>query len=330
MVQAPEISGGAGFSFEDVSVALYLAALLGEESGPGLSDRIVVRVALQQAAFGEPLDDLIVDGIAPDETRARLSLQVKRALTISSAASNTDFREIVLRARATLAKAAFCEDCDRVGAVTGTVADGLRRALLEVCEWARDSTSLDTFLARFLVAGVAGEDRHAILETFRKILGEAPNGAGDAEVYRLLRHFVLIKFDMLHEGATDEAAVIERLRLRLHEKDDLRAADLWARLLTITRVAAGRSGEFSRASLVRDLHGAFRLAGARSLGATLERVNEEAKLSLANIPSDIAGTKIERPALNVAIVKRLKSAASHNSWACLAPANQLPCGPLQN
>jgi hypothetical protein len=339
MAQAPEISGGAGFSFEDASVALYLAALLGEESGPGLPDRIVTRVALQQAAFGEPLDNLIVDGIAPDETRARLSHQVKRALTISSAASNTDFREIVSRAWATLAKADFCEDRDRVGAVTGTVAEGPRRALLEVCEWARDSTSLNTFLARFQVAGVAGEDRHAILETFRKILGEAANSAGDGEVYRLLRHFVLIKLDMLHEGATDEAAAIERLRLRLHENDAHRAADLWARLLTIARAAAGRSGEFSRASLVHDLHGAFRLAGARSLGATLERVNEEAKLSLANIPSDIAGTKIERPALNDAIAEALEKRrfaqlvglpGTGKSAALRAFAELLPCGPSQN
>src|ERR1035437_5180152 len=35
------IIGTEGFSFEDASVALYLAALLGEESGPGLPDRIV-------------------------------------------------------------------------------------------------------------------------------------------------------------------------------------------------------------------------------------------------------------------------------------------------
>jgi hypothetical protein len=151
MPQAPEISGGAGFSFEDASVAFYLAALLGEESVPGLSDRIVTRVALQQAAFGEPLDDLIVDGIAPDETRARVSLQVKRALTISSAASNTDFREIVSAAWATLTNADFCEDRDRFGVVTGTVAEERRRALLEVCEWARDSISPDTFLARFQI-----------------------------------------------------------------------------------------------------------------------------------------------------------------------------------
>lgn len=69
-IQSPEISGGSGFTFEDAPVAIYLGALLGEESGPALGGRIVTRVAVQQAAFGEPLDDLIVDGLASDDSRA--------------------------------------------------------------------------------------------------------------------------------------------------------------------------------------------------------------------------------------------------------------------
>src|SRR5579872_3493163 len=129
MNQSPEISGGAGFSFEDATVAIYLAALLGEESALGLPGRIVVRVAVQQVAFGEPLDDLIVDGVGVDESRARLSLQVKRAVSISAAKTNMDFREIVSRAFATIRRPDFREDRDRVGAIVGTIADGPRRAL---------------------------------------------------------------------------------------------------------------------------------------------------------------------------------------------------------
>jgi hypothetical protein len=306
MNQSPEISGGAGFSFEDATVAIYLAALLGEESALGLLGRIVVRVAVQQVAFGEPLDDLIVDGVGVDESRARLSLQVKRAVRISAAKTNTDFREIVSRAFATIRRPDFREDRDRVGAIVGTIADGPRRALIEVCEWARQSTDAETFLARFKVKGVAGPERRAVLKAFQKIMSETTNGVADSDAFRLLRHFVLIHLDLLHEGAADEATAIERLRLRLHDSDVHRAGDLWTRLLTIARAGAGRSAEFSRASLVRDLHGAFRLAGAPSLAATLERIDEEAKLSLATIPSDIAGIEIERSTLDDAITAALE------------------------
>jgi hypothetical protein len=104
MTQPPELAGGGGFTFEDAPVAIYLGALLGEESAPGLEDRTVVRVAVQQAAYGEPLDDLIADGRGVDDSVARLSLQTKRELTISAATTNTDFREIVTRAWANGAK----------------------------------------------------------------------------------------------------------------------------------------------------------------------------------------------------------------------------------
>ena len=71
MIQPPDTSGGSGFTFEDASVALYLAALLGEQSAPGLENRTVTHVAVQQRNQGEPLDDLIVDGIALDDSAAR-------------------------------------------------------------------------------------------------------------------------------------------------------------------------------------------------------------------------------------------------------------------
>ena len=175
MILPPEIAGGGGFTFEDAPVAIYLGALLGEESAPGLKGRIVTRVAVQQAAHDEPLDDLIVDGIAPDESLARLSLQIKRELTVS-AATNSDFREIVTRAWKTLVKSDFREDIDRVGFVTGTLADASRRALEDVCEWARDSLTLETFLARFQTGG-SDVSKRGVLTTFRQILADYPDGA---------------------------------------------------------------------------------------------------------------------------------------------------------
>jgi hypothetical protein len=162
MTQSPELAGGGGFSFEDAPVAIYLGALLGEETAPGLEHHIIVRVAVQQAAYGEPLDDLIVDARGADDSIARLSLQTKRELTISAATTNTDFREIVTRAWATLHKQNFRENVDRVGAVTGTVSEAARRAFVTICEWARASNSLETFLGHFEPRAAGPDKRNAL------------------------------------------------------------------------------------------------------------------------------------------------------------------------
>jgi len=298
MFQSPEATGGSGYTFEDGVVAIYLGALLGEESAPGIPDRIIVCVAVQQAAFGEPLDDLIVDGKAADGTDARLSLQIKRAITISSASTNTDFREIVMRSWATLDKVGFREGIDRVGAATGTIADAKRRACTEVCEWARDSLNAETFFQRFQTPGVAGNSRQDILQVFQTILAtHLDRTEVDSGVYRLLKHFMIVKFDILHEGATHEAIAVERLRSHLHSSDSHRASDLWNRLHVVAREAAGRSSVFDRKSLLLKLHGTFHLAGARSLRKSLDTISKGAELSLATISSTIADVVILRPAL---------------------------------
>lgn len=152
--QSPELAGGAGFTFGDQVAVRYLACLLGELEGPGLSGRIVSRVALEQRDAGEPLDDIVIDAYAPDGSIARLSLQVKRELTISAAASNSDFRDIVRDAWATLDKPDFRSGVDRVGAVTGSsIAVKKARDLQALAELARASASPSDFERRFAPDG---------------------------------------------------------------------------------------------------------------------------------------------------------------------------------
>lgn len=107
MPQSSELAGGEGFTYEGDAAAFYMASLLAEVGAPGIEDRVVHQVAVQQRDFGEPLDDVIVDFRSETGEIARLSLQVKRSLTISAATSNADFRDIIRDASATLAKPSF-------------------------------------------------------------------------------------------------------------------------------------------------------------------------------------------------------------------------------
>lgn len=297
-MQSPELKGGSGFTFEDGVAAIYLGALLGEESAPGLTGAIVSRVAFQQAAFGEPLDDLIADGKAADGTEVRLGLQIKREITISSAQTNTDFREIVINSWKTLCKVGFREGIDRFGVATGTISESRRRDCTEICEWARDSLTTESFFRRLQAPEFASDSRQKVPEVFRKILTTyLGREADDPDIWRLLKHFVIVKLDMFHEGAMEEASMIERIRSYIHSSEVHRAPDLWNRLRVIAREADGRSGEFNRKSLLLELHGAFRLAGARSLRKSLDAINEEAEHALAAIPITIDGIEIHRTAL---------------------------------
>ena len=295
MSQSPELTGGAGFNFEASAATLYLTALVSEETAPALSNRIVIRVGLQRAAFGEPLDDLIVDARSTNGEIARLSLQVKRSLTISAAATNEDFREVIKNSWVTLKKKEFREDLDRYGGATGTISDASWRDLCSVCEFARASLTSRTFFQRFEANGNASQGHLRIVEILRSILDDcAVQAVFDDDLYRFLKHFVLIKLDFLHEGASDPPQAIAQLRQSLATQESHRAPELLARLETFAREGAGRSEEFSRSSLLAKLAGEFLFIGAPSLKSDLDRLSEWARLSLEDITFEIDGYHLAR------------------------------------
>lgn len=140
-IHPPELGGGAGFTFEDAVAASYLVSLLAEGHAAGVVNNTVSRVALQQKGFGEPLDDIIVDCKDVAGNSIRLSLQVKRALTISDTKTNTDFYDVIRDSWLTLQKGTFRKGFDRYGTAVGEIAKDKLRNLKALCELARASVS---------------------------------------------------------------------------------------------------------------------------------------------------------------------------------------------
>lgn len=294
---SPELTGGAGFTYEDAVTAQYLVAMVGDTTAAGLGGRVVQRVAQQQADFGEPLDDVIVDAASlADGTVMRLSLQVKRSLTISGAESNTDFRDVIQHSWQTLQKADFREHIDRVGVVTGAVAEEASRAFVAVCEWARGSDTTASFIHRFDDEGNASATHRTVVAAVRKVALNTGTPLSDDQLYRLFSHLVLIRFDFLHVGSTHEAEAIVSLQRVLAPGQVVRANDLWDLLRQIARDGAGNSAVHTRASLVRALAG-WRFTGAPVFAGDMQVLRNSTRHWLDQQANDIGGTHLARQVL---------------------------------
>lgn len=292
---SPELTGGDGFTYEDAVAAKYLAAMVAGTTAAALDARVVQRVAQQQADFGEPLDDVIVDAVSlADGTVMRLSLQVKRSLTISEA--DTKFRDVIQRSWQTLQKPDFREHVDRVGAVTGSVAVGTSRDFATVCEWARASDTTAAFMQRFVDGGNASAARRAVAETVRMVAQDTGTPLSDDQLYRLLFHLVLIQFDFLHAGSTDEAEAIASLQRALAPGQAARAGDMWNLLRQFARDGAGRSAVHTRASLVRALAG-WRFTGAPAFAGDMQTLRDNTRHWLDQQADDIGGEHLTRQVL---------------------------------
>ncbi|MBD9565281.1 ATP-binding protein [Pseudomonas sp. PDM09] len=291
---SPELTGGAGFTFEDGVVAVYAVALLGETTAAGLPGRIVKKISVQQGALGHPLDDLIVDAEGADDVHMRLSLQVKRKLIISGAKTNPDFRETIQRAHLTVASAGFRKGLDRVGAIVNEITDANKRVFETLCEWARADAETASFVNKVMTEGIAGDKKKQFL-VVRGLLGElVEKEMLDSATHCLLSHFVLMRFEMLHEGSTTEANAVVSLAGSLNPAEHFRVDDLWRRLLALVRISEGVAASFDRKTLIARLNGAFRLRAAPSFRIATSRIAEESSLAASEIINTIAGVSIPR------------------------------------
>lgn len=307
MPQSPELAGGAGFTFEDAVAATYLAALLQEGHAQGIQDRTVCRVALQQRDFGEPLDDVIVDFRSSGGESARLSLQVKRALTISRAKSNHDFRDVIRDSWSTLNKPDFRKGTDRFGAAVGEIASQKSRDLRFLCEIARSSPELAEFEERFKREGNANK----ALEEIRSDVSALIEGASGAacsshSTYQFLSHFVLVEFDFMHEGGVNEPLILNQIQTCLAPGYESETPSVWANLRQLARDEAGKSGIFDRRRLIRTLAPKFHLATAVSWRADIRKLKQLTEAWLTDIENDVGGVCVDRPAL----LKELEAARS--------------------
>lgn len=306
MPQSPELAGGAGFKFEDEVSGAYLASLLTRTAAPGTGDRVVTRVALQQRDFGEPLDDLIVDSIGLDGGEARLSVQVKSSLTISAATSNSDFREIVRDALATLRKTDFREGADRFGVVTGYVATQKAKTLNQLIDFARNSVEAVHFFDRFSSRGHASQEARILLTDLRALADAySPAPISDGELHRLISHFALIEFDFQSSASRARSDGVARAAQALTDEAAGQASLLWSRLCHMGGLAAKAAGVFDRPRLLREVKAVAPLQGLGALRPDLLRLSELSQAWVSDIEKDVSGVTVPRAALRKALIEKM-------------------------
>ncbi|WP_193557291.1 AAA family ATPase [Microvirga pakistanensis] len=292
-----ELTGGAGFTYEDSVVAYHLAALLREERIAGLNG-IVKTVAVQQEGHGDPMDDIIVE-LDDAGLPRRLSLQAKRTIQISAA--NDAFRDILARAVATRATDRFNGDFDAYGFVVENVAIGRFRTLNRLIDWAKSSPSGDDFAQRFAPGGAAAAAERSLREELAPLLGaQSPD-----EERKFYAHFVALHLAGTAEGGIFGTEIANRLQELVAANEDGQDLLLFDRLRRIARDGAGTARKWTRQTLLSELRGAVRLKVAPNYRRDIDLLQALSGDWMADVSEEIEGFRVERPTLERSIRDRL-------------------------
>lgn len=285
--RSTELTGGSGFTFEDAVAAYFLTALLHEGGAAGI-DGTVLRVAVQQDRQGEPLDDVIVDAERFGERR-RLSVQVKRDLTISAAPSNEDFRAVIAEARATRAKPDFRVGMDRYGFIARTSGEERLSALQFIISRAQASTTGAEFDNRFRNGGEASATAIALRDELKELV-QPDTPTAEMDFYQ---HFVAMKLDGLEPGGDRFAELANRLG-QLVAAGPQQGAALAYTLGRLVREGEGKAQIWTRPSLLLALRVLTRLRVAPSYAEDVSALQELARAYAAEVRQDIKGYVVDR------------------------------------
>jgi hypothetical protein len=259
MAQSAELTGGAGFDFEGHIAAYFLSALLTGDVRPPLNLR-VKSVAMQQSAFGAPLDDVIVT--FEDPYQSTLHLQVKRALRVSASKTNKDFREVVKNSWTTFKDPKNMHLRNHYGAATGSISSKSLRSVRTVCLTARNSHDEKAFFSRNNKSGTASKSFDDFIKAMRTILSDNKILFSDSELHNFLKNFVVLDFDVLTPESITNTETINRLAQVLTAYH--RANGLWESLKNIAREGAGVAATFDSESLKRKLYPLFTFTNDKS------------------------------------------------------------------
>jgi hypothetical protein len=205
-ISNPFSTGGGGTTFEQMVGTHYLVSLLASDIPRGLSKGICHKVSFQQRWSDVILDDIVVTSRLSNGSEHKLMLQVKHDITVSLAPSNKLFRRVIHDCWETFIsrRGDFDPDKDRLGIAVGVYNTRIDKHFQSLLQWARTSTSVEEF-SRYQTTTFASDD----MREYHSILGEtlsdmANRTLSDIEIWRFLKCFVYIHFDIENEGSRDQ------------------------------------------------------------------------------------------------------------------------------
>lgn len=293
-----ELTGGAGFTYEDTVVAYYLAHLLRHERAAG-QPGFVTSVAVQRQGHGHPMDDVIV-GLDDAGTKKSLDLQVKRSVTISG--TDKQFKEIVAAAVKTQAANSFIEGADASGFVVEYVTDTTFRSLSRLINKAKASPDAKDFEEYFAPTGTAGAVDKKLRESLLTLISAA-NLEREVSFYR---SFTALHLAGLEDGGALRAEIANRLQELVADMVDGQDILLFDRLCRIAREGAANAAKWTRSSLLAQLQGSVRLKVSPNFGDDISRLNSASYDALNDVSETVDNFHVARDDLQAKLAQMLQ------------------------
>jgi hypothetical protein len=277
-----QLTGGAGFNFEDEVAAFFLAAMLAGVHPYGTDLGTIAGLSWQTRGDGWRVDDLAVRFERPGHGTLGLSIKSDRQVTASGFPAH--FVQAVWEQYSdTGSSNPFQRHRDLVGLAVGQLAGTVREAWHTLLRDVRlgDPTRI---AARYSTPGESLELGRRLLQSF-----VSPQHPSMIEAISIVKHVRLMYFDFRDTGSQSEAVSVWATQLALCSGDGAEAIALWRRLVGIAAEYRGAGGSIDAAALLAALRNEFQLKDRVDHAGEWGRLDRRSGERAEDVTESIAG-----------------------------------------
>lgn len=303
-VASPSSTGPAGANLEANIGAFYNLAMLSGSEPLGLSGTTIECVALQRAALGYPLDDIIIHAKTHDGKPATLEIQAKRKLKFTP--EDKKFGEVVAQIFQASLKKEFKTEVYEMAIAVGQTSRKISEYYQAVLDWAKKSANGNDFFARISQTGLANDEMRTFVNTFKRRIIEAGGTDDNETIWQLLRKLTILVFDFNTPGSNSEQSAINQAFNILHRDQKSQARSFWEVLIILTSNAAAVGGSYTRLTLLEELRlRAFLFSGYKDYLSAYDSLKEGTDYALKSITDQIGNITLMREKYFTAIQRAL-------------------------
>jgi|GEM_PF-3141162 len=294
-------TGQGGTSYEDKTIAFFLACLLTETSPFGPTYGKIIKISFQVRADGWHFDDCLLK-LENNVGQHNVAVSIKSARHFTVSGCTQEVNRMLWEQCLGIENKVFEPANDYLCLVEAPLAVTVSESLNTILQQAKVQDAEEMF-DRNQIEGYNSVDKRKMFNSFSCPPDlAASHNVNPKDIGKVLKQFIHIEFDFEKVVSSSESRTIELCRAALTNKEQATSDALFKRLCQVARDMAASSGTINLTKLANILVGQFGLAAFPSFLQDWKRNEDYVKGKISTIRDDIGGkVKLSRVAIKLRI-----------------------------
>jgi len=292
-------TGGGGFNYENYVQASFLLQMMINGMIPSFPNGSIIEIGFQNKNKGYKTDDLFLKVEVDNDTK-RIISQIKYNIPISS--KNEVFLEVINAFWEDFVKAShFDRKKDKMFLIKSSLTNNDKNHIVYLCQLASKQSNSQDFFSEINRTKIKKDALDLFEESLNLAKGEAVT---EEELFQFLKCFHLLAYDFTADTSTDEAYILNLIKLSKSQESVTTSKEIWSVLLNEVATYNRNGGSISKEDLSNfQPYTYFDISISNDAYLSFKKMHQDGQLLLKPFKNNIQGYHIDRTIIKKSILE---------------------------